>query len=350
VSVLRHSVFRFLVAVLAVLGLVLGGLESPAAAVGLPSNVDLEQWTDVNFNWVTGDLGQSGANASTYVEGETVPFRLDVSSAGAGTFSFSVCRDYMNGAVRGYLSLEPYTTSRLPVIAPLVSVTSSAAGSAQPFTGAAVAGSVHVDSVNEVGGQGSCGSNQRETEVQITIGAGPGNTAPVGAYVLWGGRLASPADAGVGPAHGASQFPGGSLSMRLGSSAKNRSIKTAAIIQLGTVTVQKVVDSGTAAADQFCFNISPNPTGVVLPQCPASGQSTVAFVGLPTGNYSITEAGLDGYSFASGLGSTANCGFVRRPRPVQPADRRSNRRHRRQRRQRRDHRCDHGRHRRPRRR
>ena len=295
---------------LGVSGLVVGGLAGPAAATGLPSNVVLQQWTDVNLGWVAGDLGVNGANASAYKESETVPFRLDVTTAGAGTFNFSVCRDYMNGAVRGYLSLEPYTTSRLPVIDALATVTDPASGSAQPFTGAAVVGSVHIDSVHEVGGAGACGTNQRETQVQITIGAGPLGAAPVGAYVLWGGRLASPSDSGVGPAHGASHFPGGSLSMQLLSPAKNRSIKTDAIIQLATINVQKVVDSGTATADQFCFNISPNPVGVALPACPAAGQDTVAFVGLPTGSYTVTEAGLTGYSFASGLGSTANCAIT----------------------------------------
>ncbi len=294
------------ISALAVSGLLVGGLAGPAAAAGLPSNVVLEQWTDVNMNWVTGDLGLNGANASTYKEGETVPFRLDVTTAGEGTFNFSVCRDFSDGSIRGYLGLTPVTTSRLPLIGAAIT---SSASAGQPFTGAALGGTVTIDSSHEVGGPGACGPNQHETQVQITVaGAVPG-VAPLAAYVLWGGRLASPADAGVGPAHGASHFHGGSLSMQLLSPAKNRSIKTDAIIQLGTITVQKVVDSGTASADQFCFNISPNPTGVALPQCPTSGQSTVAFVGLPTGSYSVTEAGLAGYSFASGLGSTANCGI-----------------------------------------
>ena len=136
---------------LGVSGLILGGFASPASAAGLPGNVDLEQWASVNSNWVTGDLGLSGANASNYTEGDVVPFRLDVTTAGAGTFGFSVCRDYMNGAVRGYLSLQPYNTTLAADITSLV-VTSPATGAAQPFTGAAVVGGVHIDSVNEVGG------------------------------------------------------------------------------------------------------------------------------------------------------------------------------------------------------
>ena len=114
----RRRLVTGAISALGVSGLVLGGLAAPASAADLPNNVDLEQWTNVNFNWVTGDLGLSGADASTYTEGDTVPFRLDVTSAGAGTFNFSVCRDYMDGAVRGYLSLAPYTTSYPPSTSP----------------------------------------------------------------------------------------------------------------------------------------------------------------------------------------------------------------------------------------
>jgi len=294
---------------LALSGLVLSGLASPASALDLPGNVTLEQWADVAAHWTTGSLGINGGGASTYEEGGTVPFHLDVTAAGVGTFNFSVCRDYNDGEAFGYLRLAPYNTT-VDVAGLLTgSITDAADGPEQPFTGAALVGSVHIDSVNEVGGQGDCGALQRETEVQITIAGGPGGVVS-GANVLWGGRLASPADPGVGGNHGAGQYNGASLSMRLGGSAKNVGIKTDAIIQLSTITVQKVVDSGSATADQFCFNISPNPVGVTLPACPAAGQDTVAFVGLPTGNYTVSEAGLTGYNFASGTGSTANCGFV----------------------------------------
>jgi LPXTG-motif cell wall-anchored protein len=96
--------------------------------------------------------------------------------------------------------------------------------------------------------------------------------------------------------------------MRLGGSAKNVGIKTDAIIQLATVSVKKVVDSGPATPDQFCFNLAPNPNGVTLPACPPAGGDTVAFVGLLSGNYTVTEAGVAGYGFASGAGT--NCTFT----------------------------------------
>jgi hypothetical protein len=221
-------------------GMVLGGLASPASAAGdLPSSVRLEQWADVGGNWVTSSLGRNGQGASAYAEGASVPFRLDVTSAGPGTFDFSVCRDYADGSKRGYLSLTPYSTSRLPVLGAVV-VTDAADGAAQPFTGAAAVGSVTIDAVNEVGGQGTCGAGQWETQVRITI-SGTSDDA----FVLWGGRLASPADAGVGAGNGASQFPGASLSMRLGGSAKNVSIRDAAIIPATTTTTSTTTTTTT---------------------------------------------------------------------------------------------------------
>src|SRR2546425_6159207 len=39
-------------------------------------------------------------------------------------------------------------------------------------------------------------------------------------------------------------------------------------------SVQKIVDSGPATPDQWCFNINPNPNNESLPKCPASGGST----------------------------------------------------------------------------
>src|SRR5205085_105756 len=106
-----------------------------------------------------------------------------------GTFTFSLCRDYSAGTVRGYLSLQPYDTSRSPNLSS--SITDAATGSAQPFSGAALVGSVHIDSVNEIGGPGGCGPNQSETQVQITIADGIDGIAPRGAMVLFGGHLAS---------------------------------------------------------------------------------------------------------------------------------------------------------------
>ena len=96
---------------LALSGLVLSGLASPASALDLPGNVTLEQWADVAAHWTTGSLGINGGGASTYEEGGTVPFHLDVTAAGVGTFNFSVCRDYNDGEAFGYLRLAPYNTT-----------------------------------------------------------------------------------------------------------------------------------------------------------------------------------------------------------------------------------------------
>ena len=126
----RNTITRFLsrrhrwltagIGVLGVSGLVLGGLASPsgAVAVELTDKVAFTQWSDVNSIWTSGDLNFAGANAGTYAEGETVPFAVDVTPAGAGTWSFSVCRDYSDGTNFGYLGLESYNTSRSPLVAP----------------------------------------------------------------------------------------------------------------------------------------------------------------------------------------------------------------------------------------
>src|ERR1041385_7012720 len=66
------------ISAIAVGGLVVSGLAGPASALDLPGNVTLEQWADVAANWTTGSLGVNGGGASTYQEGETVPFHLDV--------------------------------------------------------------------------------------------------------------------------------------------------------------------------------------------------------------------------------------------------------------------------------
>ncbi len=98
--------------------------------------------------------------------------------------------------------------------------------------------------------------------------------------------------------------------MRLGGEggAVTGGINPGGIIALANILVTKVVDSGTATPDHWCFNISPNPNNVSLPLCPASGQSSVQFPSLNTGSYTITETSLNGYHFASGNGT--NCTFT----------------------------------------
>ena len=95
--------------------------------------------------------------------------------------------------------------------------------------------------------------------------------------------------------------------MRLPSPDKTGGINPSAIIRLAQITATKIVDSGSATPDQWCFNISPNPNSETLPKCPAAGTNTVTFEGLGTGNYQVTETNVAGYAFASGQGT--NCTF-----------------------------------------
>ncbi|MDD5415869.1 MAG: hypothetical protein PHE48_02575 [Candidatus Daviesbacteria bacterium] len=257
--------------------------DSPA-----PSNTKLYQWETIpSGNWITGALNSSNSN---YLEGETVPFELDLGkiSTSGNPYTFSICRDYQSGSHFGYISLQLFNTSRAAVPDGAISTTNN------PFSGS------NISSINftEVGGQGACSSGQRETQLSINVTSESVNT-----YLLWGGRLASPSDLGVGAGNGSSSYPGGSLHMHLLSPNKDVGIQTNAIIQLAQITVTKVVDSGSANTNQWCFNISPDPNGQSGTICGPSG----IFTGLPTGSYTITESSVSGYSFASGIGT--NCTF-----------------------------------------
>src|SRR5581483_8914493 len=101
--------------------------------------------------------------------------------------------------------------------------------------------------------------------------------------------LASPADAGVAVGHGAGAYNGATLAMTMESAKKTLNVKVATA---GSLTVQKVVDSGSAQPSDFCFDISPNPAGVVLPLCAdASGSGTHCTVAAGTGLAAIVAAG-----------------------------------------------------------
>ena len=102
--------------------------------------------------------------------------------------------------------------------------------------------------------------------------------------------------------------------MRLASPDKTGGINPSAIIRLAQITATKVVDSGSATPDQWCFNISPNPNNETLPKCPAPGGNSVTWLGR-TGNYTVTETNVAGYAFASGTGRTARS-TAARPRPA----------------------------------
>src|ERR1051326_7109751 len=120
----------------------------------LPSSVQFEQWKPSTSAFTT------GAVVNEYTEGQTVPFRLDVSKVPDGTYSFSICRDFTTNPpsdIRGYLFLAPYNTTLTPVIgAPITSTLGN-------FSGAANGGTVTIDSANEVSAQGAC-NNAGELE------------------------------------------------------------------------------------------------------------------------------------------------------------------------------------------
>ena len=276
ISPVRGFVSKRLIAALSVLGilssvvLVAGSTLPAGAATTLPSSIHFEQWDRTGNTWVPGNL------SNVYNEGEVVPFRVDVTGVPAGQYQFSICRTYINnaGTAFGYLSLARYDTTVTPVVG-----ATTIGNTVGPVTAAFTGGGVTIDSVTEVGGQGACSlGTQRETIVVFTI-----TDTPTAAYVLFGGRLAAPTDAGVGIGHGASQFMGSSLHMELLEPAKSLPINVGPETT-GLVTIIKnaipdtsqsfsftpsvginegntfqLVDNGTAATAMATFTVTPGP-------------------------------------------------------------------------------------------
>ncbi|MGH8974095.1 MAG: DUF5979 domain-containing protein, partial [Acidimicrobiia bacterium] len=215
-------------------GLLLVSLAGPASAAPLPSDVRLEQWSLSGVDsWTTGNLG------SGYAEGDTVPFRLDVTAAGNGTFEFTVCRDFQDGTSFGYLFLDPFNTTVSPDLEG-ATITDSLGD----FTGAGTGATVDVVSVVDNNVQNGCMPGERATDVQITISGLAGTDE---AFVLWGGHLASPLDPGVGAGNGASSFQGSSLHMSLLSPSKDLAANANQITPTptGSLTIDKIQVGGT---------------------------------------------------------------------------------------------------------
>ena len=187
-----------------------------AAAVSpVPSSVQLYQWeTSPSGGWTTGNLGQSN---SSYTEGQVIPFRLDVGGIAAGTYTFSVCRDFSDGAspaTYGYLRLAPFETDY-----------TTDAGTTTLSGDFSYTGGISSLTGTDTGTQGGCDAGHVETDVTFTTD-GTANQ-----FVYWGGYLAAPLDAvpapgsgTVGFQHSAGFYPGSSLHMLLLSPKKDRSI------------------------------------------------------------------------------------------------------------------------------
>jgi len=105
----------------------------------------------------------------------------------------------------------------------------------------------------------------------------------------------------------ASEYGGGaSMSIRAGNGGnENVAVMAHQLLQLPSLTIQKVVAGGNATPDQFQFTVSPSVQGISLFSIPA-GQDTVIINNLqPDGQYTITESGLAGYQLTSVAGT--NC-------------------------------------------
>ena len=230
-----------------------------------------------------------------YSEKQAIPFRLDLGGLStSSTYLVNVCREFQNGTKYGFLFLDEYNKT--------VALSSAQAGgtvvdATGPFAtiNATVTG---VQDYTDAGG--ICGTGERL--VQVTVQPTDATTS----YLLWGGHLAAPGDTVPGTANlvgfgnGAGSYPGSSLAMRLVSPDKTVPIPVNKIVTLTKVDVNKLIaagSGGTAVPGDFCFTISPNPNGA--PQVCGSG----SFLDLPSGTYTVQEAGPAGYTLQSVTGT-----------------------------------------------
>jgi len=241
----------------------------------LPSNVKLQQWeTKPQGGWITGALN---SNNSDYVEGQVVPFRLEIpANVNADSYQFSVCRNYEDGTRRGYLYHAPFNTDR--PADPGGTISSTQDGFA--------AVNATLDSVADAGGQGICKSGDREAAVTITKNEGI-------AYVLWGGHLAAPDDPGVGAGNSAAYWPGASLHMKLLSPSKDVAIQTcigpstptstytAAVTTTATVTSSATVTGTVTVTTTPASSPTPVPPATNTPTPTNTATSTATATPTP---------------------------------------------------------------------
>src|SRR4029078_8926071 len=88
------------------------------------------------------------------------------------------------------------------------------------------------------------------------------------------------------------------------------------IIRLAEITATKVVDSGSAHPDAWCFTIDRRPKSgsCKTPNLDLAGSDglndSYRFLALPGGTYHVTESTVTGYEFDHGV-NTLNCPFTR---------------------------------------
>jgi hypothetical protein len=273
----RGTMLRALAVAAVVLLAGVGPLQASGPAT-LPSSIKLQQWETIpQGNWITGAL--QGNNAD-YMEGEAVPFRLVIpSKIDAGSYQFSVCRNYDDGARRGYLYIAPFNTDRPAT--PGGTIASTMDG----FS----AINATIDAVDDVGGPGGCKAGDRESIVTITKQDGD-------AYVLWGGHLASPLDDGVGPGNGAAAWPGASLHMKLSTPSKDLPITTcvhtptptAVLTVTSTGIARTTTVSPAAGTPSAVATDTPAPTATGTPQTTATETPEPSASAMPSASASAT--------------------------------------------------------------
>jgi uncharacterized repeat protein (TIGR01451 family) len=251
-------------------------------------------------------VGQfKNGNVGDYPEGSCVPIVLRVTNNDdvAGEIELTPYFDHSSGGSKGILSFELITTGLSNPYGDADDLNDfgftgsdfSAASSFSADDGSSVGASVSGPYAGQAGSDApAAGDAVRHYNVMLQ--SVPSKTT---VYVLFCARLDLDA----------SQYGGGSqLSVRtVEGGAENVPIQVSKLLVLPKLTLTKVVEGGTATADEWSFHVSPAINGVSdFPI--ADGLDTVVIDNIePDGVYSITEFGPAGYQFKSGSGE--NCVF-----------------------------------------
>lgn len=225
-------------------------------------------------SWTTGNVCQGGGGC--YTEGDNVPSRLTITGLTALTsYSTIIEHDYSDGINLGYLNFN-----RTGTILPDDNATGV--------------------TINYISPDVACSAGNICKDYDLSFLAG-GDTA----VIYWNSLLSLDA----------ADWNGASLHFRLvegveGEKVGNKEvpIQVNQILYLPSLTLTKVVDSGSATPDEWFFNVSPAINGQSQFNIP-TGENSVIIPNVPNGDYVVTEdGGAANYQF-NGDGPNTNCKF-----------------------------------------
>ncbi len=272
-----------------------GARGSPAEAPS--TQFTLSQWSDVQNQWQNGDLN---AQNSAYHEGQSVPFKIDITNAEPGTtYTFGVHYDCNRSGASSYDFLTRYNRDRSPtapsgspVTAPISDDPSIAYDNADGSRVWSLWGATFNGAPAGPNPSSLCSSTGEKSYTVSVIA----NSAS--ATLAWGGHLASPLDWGAGK--GAASVSGAPFHMQFdcpsnGTCSRDRSIQPSAIIATpGPITAHKFSDlNGNGTQDSG----EPNLAGWTMTLTPGNLSGTTG----ADGNYTFSDVMPGDYTVAETL-------------------------------------------------